>query len=237
MKIKLNMMNLEFHALAVGCAYLDVKKIEKIAKQYYFHLSFSSLINPVSTINFFTVFLISQHYKNYQEIIKNIKLEFPNTICVIIVDDITAMDDVIITQELFFILKISESNILEYYYHQLWQWLLVLSSKKYSLENNNTNIIVAEGVLSLIDETYCKYNRTYRLTRKQLSILKLLLEYRGQVVSRIILLDRIWISESKVVTDRVIDTNIVALRKMFNDDSRNPKYLETIFGQGYRLKM
>ena len=118
MKIKSNMMNLEFHALAVGCAYLDVKKIEKIAQQYYFHLSFSSLKNPISTINFFTVFLISQHYKNYQEIIKNIKLEFPNTICVIIVDDITAMDDIIRTQELFFILNVSESNILEYYYHQ-----------------------------------------------------------------------------------------------------------------------
>ena len=226
-----------FHALAIGCNHLNMKKLEEIAKHYNYYVSFSSLVNSFSTMKFFPVFLISQYYKNYEQIIKNIKLEFPNTICIILVEDMNTIDEVIATKELFFILNATDSEKSEFFFHQLWYWLLVLGSKKYSLANNNTCTNIAGGTLSLIEETYCKYDKIYALTRKQLAILKVLLEYRGETVSRTILLDRIWTSEEKIVTDRVIDTNIVALRKMFEDDGRNPKYLQTIFGQGYRLTL
>ena len=232
MKSKSNMI---FHALAIGCNHLNMKKLEEIAKQYNYYLSFSSLVNSLSAMKFFPVFLISQNYKNYEQVLKNIKLEFPNSLCVILVEDFITIDEVMAMRELFFILNKTDNEISEYSFHQLWHWLLVLGSKKYSLENNNTRTTIAGGTLSLIEETYCKYEKTYSLTRKQLAILKVLLEYRGETVSRTILLDRIWTAEDKVVTDRVIDTNIVALRKMFDDDGRNPKYLQTIFGQGYRL--
>jgi len=235
MKNKSHKSNMIFHALVIGCNHLNVKKLEEIAQHYNYHLSFSSLVNSIATMKFFPVFLISQHYKNYKQIIKNIKLEFPNSLCVVLVEDTTTMDEVMDTQELFFILDTKDSLMSEYSFHQLWHWLLVLGSKKYSLVNNNTRTTIAGGTLSLIEETYCKYDKTYLLTRKQLAILKVLLECRGETVSRTILLDRIWSSEDKVVTDRVIDTNVVALRKMFEDDGRNPKYLQTIFGQGYRL--
>ncbi len=237
MKSKAHRSNMIFHALVIGCNHLNVKKLEEIAQYYNYHLSFSSLVNSLSTMKFFPIFLISQRYKNYEQIITNIKLEFPNTLCVILVEDLTAMDEVMATKELFFILNATNSEMSEYFFHQLWHWLSILGAKKYSLDNNNTRTNIAGGTLSLIEETYCKYDKTYTLTRKQLAILKVLLEYRGENVSRTILLDRIWTAEDKVVTDRVIDTNIVALRKMFDDDGRNPKYLQTIFGQGYRLML
>lgn len=237
MKNKSHQSNMTFHALVIGCNHLNVKKLEEIAQYYNYYLSFSSLVNSISTMKFFPVFLISQHYKNYKQIIKNIKLEFPNTLCVVLVEDITVVDEVMATQELFFILNTTDSEISTYSFHQLWHWLLVLGSKKYSLVNNNTRTTIAGGTLALIEETYSRYDKIYSLTRKQLAILKVLLEYRGETVSRTILLDRIWTSEDKVVTDRVIDTNVVALRKMFDDDGRNPKYLQTIFGQGYRLML
>ncbi len=75
---------------------------------------------------------------------------------------------------------------------------------------------------------------TFELTRKECMVVKYLVEREGQVVSRDQLLDAVW-GYHIYPTNRTIDNFILKLRKIFEDDQRNPKYFETIRGVGYRF--
>ncbi|HQJ56575.1 MAG TPA: response regulator transcription factor [Caldisericia bacterium] len=57
----------------------------------------------------------------------------------------------------------------------------------------------------------------------------------GKALSRDEILDSIYGFYGEPVIDRSIDVHIVNLRKKLNDDSKNPKYIETIRGVGYRM--
>ncbi len=74
----------------------------------------------------------------------------------------------------------------------------------------------------------------FQLTRRECMVAKYLIERIGQVVSRDQLLDAVW-GYHIYPTNRTIDNFILKLRKIFEDDMRNPKYIETIRGVGYRF--
>lgn len=57
----------------------------------------------------------------------------------------------------------------------------------------------------------------------------------GKALSRDEILDSIYGFYGEPVIDRSIDVHIVNLRKKLNDDSKKPKYIETIRGVGYRM--
>lgn len=71
------------------------------------------------------------------------------------------------------------------------------------------------------------------LTAKEFAILKLLVQSRGQVVSRNRLLDEIWGAES--IDARRIDTHIVNLRRKIEDDPAVPRFVQSVYGEGYRF--
>ena len=72
------------------------------------------------------------------------------------------------------------------------------------------------------------------LTAKELDILRLLIQRRGQVITRNQLLDEVWGYE-KYPTTRTVDNHILKLRKKLEDDPTAPKYILTIYGQGYKF--
>lgn len=74
---------------------------------------------------------------------------------------------------------------------------------------------------------------TVKLEPKVMRVLCLLAARAGSVVSRDDLESEVW-SGMVVTTDAVTNT-IIKLRKVFGDDSRNPRYIETISKSGYRL--
>ena len=74
----------------------------------------------------------------------------------------------------------------------------------------------------------------FSLTRKECMVMKYLTERMGQVVSRDQLLDAVW-GYHIYPTNRTIDNFILKLRKIFEDDLKEPKYIETIRGVGYRF--
>lgn len=74
---------------------------------------------------------------------------------------------------------------------------------------------------------------TVELTQKECMVLEVLVEHAGKVVSRDMLLDRIW-GEEKNYT-RTIDNIISRLRKYFEVDPRQPVYIESVYGAGYRF--
>ena len=74
----------------------------------------------------------------------------------------------------------------------------------------------------------------FPLTPKELGIIRLLYRNRGKVVSRDLMMKEIW-GEDVFVTERVIDTNIVSIRKKVGDTGRRARFIKTVFGVGYKL--
>lgn len=73
------------------------------------------------------------------------------------------------------------------------------------------------------------------LTLKEFELFKLLAQNKGKVLSRNFLLDNIWGYEYYGET-RTVDVHIRHLRKKIEKDDKNPQYIETVRGIGYRLK-
>ncbi len=72
------------------------------------------------------------------------------------------------------------------------------------------------------------------LTPSEFKLLAAFVRRRGQVLSRQRLLDEAWDSGT-FVTDRVIDTHILNLRKKIEPDPASPTFVVSVRGQGYRF--
>jgi DNA-binding response OmpR family regulator len=75
---------------------------------------------------------------------------------------------------------------------------------------------------------------TIEVTPVQLKLLFQLVRNRGHVLTRERLIEEVW-GLGINVTDRVIDTHMVALRKKIEDNPASPRYLVSVRGIGYRL--
>jgi Tol biopolymer transport system component/DNA-binding winged helix-turn-helix (wHTH) protein len=71
------------------------------------------------------------------------------------------------------------------------------------------------------------------LEPKLMQVLLLLAEHQGQVISKERLLQTVW--PDTFVGDDVLSRAISELRRVFGDDSRAPRYIQTIPKNGYRL--
>jgi TolB-like protein/DNA-binding winged helix-turn-helix (wHTH) protein/Tfp pilus assembly protein PilF len=66
-------------------------------------------------------------------------------------------------------------------------------------------------------------------------ILSLLIEQRGQLVSRQEIVERIWGKGVFLDTDNSINGGIRKIRQALNDDPENPRFIQTVTGRGYRF--
>jgi two-component system alkaline phosphatase synthesis response regulator PhoP len=72
------------------------------------------------------------------------------------------------------------------------------------------------------------------ISKKEIMLLKLLIQRKGEVVSREEILEKIW-GYDVFPSTRTIDNYILAFRKYFETDSRNPKHFHSVRGVGYRF--
>ncbi len=79
----------------------------------------------------------------------------------------------------------------------------------------------------------CEGNAT-EISKKEIMLLKLLIQRKGEVVSREEILEKIW-GYDVFPSTRTIDNYILAFRKYFETDSRNPKHFHSVRGVGYRF--
>lgn len=75
--------------------------------------------------------------------------------------------------------------------------------------------------------------RPLRITPKSMAVLLVLIEQAGRVVSRDALMAEVW--PDTLPTNDVVTQAITQLRKAFDDERGNPRYIETIAKNGYRL--
>ncbi|MBU0692040.1 response regulator transcription factor [bacterium] len=72
------------------------------------------------------------------------------------------------------------------------------------------------------------------LTQKECMLFKLLVENEGNVVDRDKILDNVW-GYDRYPSSRTVDNLIFRLRKYFEPDPKEPVYIHTVYGAGYRF--
>jgi two-component system alkaline phosphatase synthesis response regulator PhoP len=79
-----------------------------------------------------------------------------------------------------------------------------------------------------------KGEKPIEMPLKEFELLKMLILNKGKVLSRELLLDKIWGFDYYGET-RTVDVHIRYLRQKIEDDDENPTYIETVRGIGYRF--
>jgi DNA-binding winged helix-turn-helix (wHTH) protein len=78
-------------------------------------------------------------------------------------------------------------------------------------------------------------DRILRLEKRPMELLILLVEKRGELVSREEAARRLWGSNVFVDVDHGINTAVRKVRMALRDDPEKPRFIETIVGKGYRF--
>lgn len=101
-----------------------------------------------------------------------------------------------------------------------------------SSEENN---ILEDGPfkIDIYRKRVFKNNLEIELTPKEYLLIKLFLENKERAFSRDELLDIIW-GSNYFGDSKIIDVNIRRLRAKIEDNPKDPKYIQTIWGTGYR---
>jgi len=76
--------------------------------------------------------------------------------------------------------------------------------------------------------------KTTVLGEREARLLRYLIERKGTVLSRDELLQEVWGYKSIPLT-RTVDVHIAWLRQKIEEDPKNPEYIVTVHGQGYRF--
>ncbi|MBL9079135.1 MAG: response regulator transcription factor [Planctomycetes bacterium] len=83
--------------------------------------------------------------------------------------------------------------------------------------------------------TVARDGQEHQLSRYEAEILRMLVEHRGEVVSRQDLLRKVW-GYVHLPTTRTVDNHIARLRKKVERDVENPVHVVTVHGLGYRFE-
>lgn len=111
--------------------------------------------------------------------------------------------------------------------------------KKYNAAHpaESDNTIVHLGLVMNIQTHECLLNeRPLALTPTEFSILWILLQRKGTVVSSEELFHEIWQDEYYSKSNNTITVHIRHLREKLNDSLDHPKYIKTIWGVGYKIE-
>lgn len=105
-----------------------------------------------------------------------------------------------------------------------------------STDSTKENILVSSIFkINTYSQKIYKNEKEIDVTPKEYMILKIFLENEEKAFSRDELLDLVW-GYDFVGDPKIVDVNIRRLRAKIEDEPSNPKYIETVWGKGYRWK-
>ena len=104
-------------------------------------------------------------------------------------------------------------------------------------EEKESDVISHSDILLNIKTHECYLNEEpITLTPTEFTILQILLENEGNVISAEDLFHRIWKDEYYSKSNNTITVHIRHLREKLNDSVDQPKYIKTIWGVGYKIE-
>lgn len=110
--------------------------------------------------------------------------------------------------------------------------------KRYNSTPVQDETVITHSSLVIDVNTHeCLLNeKPLSLTPTEFSILRILCEQKGNVVSSEQLFHKIWGDEYFSKSNNTITVHIRHLREKMNDSVENPKYIKTIWGIGYKIE-
>lgn len=106
-----------------------------------------------------------------------------------------------------------------------------------NLREEDNSIIVFSGLVLNKKSRVCTLNeKEINLTPTEFSILWLLCEKRGEVISAEDLFRLVWGDKYYTNCTNTIMVHIRHLREKMNDSAENPKYIKTVWGVGYKIE-
>ncbi len=110
--------------------------------------------------------------------------------------------------------------------------------KRYNTGNDSEEeVLVHSGLVLNIKTHECTLNeKPLALTPTEFSILQILCQEKGNVVSSERLFHRIWGEEYFSKSNNTITVHIRHLREKMGDSFEDPKYIKTVWGCGYKIE-
>lgn len=99
--------------------------------------------------------------------------------------------------------------------------------------NPKTRLAVGEFTLDRDDERLWGPHGQVRLGNKALMVLSRLMEEQGRLVTKDALFSSVW--DGTIVSESALTSVIKELRRALGDDPREPRYIQSVYGRGYRL--
>lgn len=100
---------------------------------------------------------------------------------------------------------------------------------------NNGVIKVGNLTIDCTSHEVYKGDVLIEMPLKEFELLKMLVSNKGRVLSRDLLLEKVWGIDFFGET-RTVDVHIRYLRQKIEDDDSNPTYIETVRGIGYKFR-
>lgn len=99
-------------------------------------------------------------------------------------------------------------------------------NEKFSFAGNTINflsyeIITADGM-------------KHQIAKREIELLRLLIDHKNEVVPRDLILEKVWGYET-IPSTRTVDNYIVNFRKYFEKDPKNPEHFHSVRGVGYKF--
>ncbi len=93
---------------------------------------------------------------------------------------------------------------------------------------------IGDAIVDPAAQTISRGGTTDALSFYEVQLLQLLLERKGEAISRDEILEKVW-GLSANPTNRSVDNFVVKLRKKVEPDPSKPKHIRTVYGIGYKL--
>ena len=104
-------------------------------------------------------------------------------------------------------------------------------------EDAHDNVLRCRDLTLNLSSHECRVgDKLVSLTPTEFSILRILLEQRGKVVSAEELFHTIWADEYYCKSSNTISVHVRHLREKLGDTAEHSKYIKTVWGVGYQIE-
>ncbi|MFM1654248.1 response regulator [Brevibacillus sp. B_LB10_24] len=104
-------------------------------------------------------------------------------------------------------------------------------------EENKDDAVLTFGSVRIYPERYEVYRGEDKieLTPKEFELLQYMATHSGRVLTRDQLLNAVW-NYDFIGDSRIVDVHISHLREKLEEDTKNPRFIKTVRGLGYKLE-
>lgn len=90
--------------------------------------------------------------------------------------------------------------------------------------------------IDILEGKAWKNSQELNLSPMELKLIRVFIANRGHLLSRNVILEKLWDVSGEFVDDNTLSVYIRRLREKIEDTPSNPRYIETVRGMGYRWK-